>query len=329
MRRCRRRADREMCRTASVPAGRRFLNGDADGHGQHRSDRDHHTGRLKYQGRVAMVWSCLSCCSLQAASAHPSHPTLNTAVTGSLIWSRIKANPTAAANSAAMMRHGSGSIKVPDNASVETMAMSATDAAKDPIAGLRTPHASPLPQHVQHGLVSEHERDERQRLQLPRAEPEPELSDRQNRGGKAELAYPEDDAAAVILRMRQTLGDGAELARSVVSDMARKSLVTNSRTISTGVMIAWPVMPSPIARKEDDLDLLDQHVERVGQQPLETRSGLRGRQARCRRVPARSGPCRRRLSRHRLRRKRRCRSVPVAAPAHRSTPSPHMPTTWP
>ena len=41
-----------------------------------------------------------------------------------------------------------------------------------------------------------------------------------------------------MLRMRQTLGDGAGLARSVVSDMLRKSLVTNSRTMSAGVRTA-------------------------------------------------------------------------------------------
>ena len=54
---------------------------------------------------------------------------------------------------------------------------------------------------------------------------------------KASLLRPSMIAAEVMLRMRQTLGDGAELARSVVNDMLRKSLVTNSSTISTGVMI--------------------------------------------------------------------------------------------
>ena len=51
-----------------------------------------------------------------------------------------------------------------------------------------------------------------------------------------------------MLRIRQTLGDGAGLARSVVSDMVRKSLVMSISTMSAGVMTAWPVRPSPIAR---------------------------------------------------------------------------------
>ena len=65
---------------------------------------------------------------------------------------------------------------------------------------------------------------------------------------KPSLHAPRARAAAVILRMRQTLGVGAGLARSVVSDMARKSLVMNSRTINAGVSTACPVRPSPIAR---------------------------------------------------------------------------------
>ena len=55
-------------------------------------------------------------------------------------------------------------------------------------------------------------------------------------------------AAPVMLRMRQTLGDGEGLARSVVSDMARKSFVTSMSTIITGVMTAWPVKTRPMAR---------------------------------------------------------------------------------
>ena len=53
---------------------------------------------------------------------------------------------------------------------------------------------APFPQDVQQGLISEHERDEGERLQLSGAEPEPELSERKHGGGEGELARSEGDA---------------------------------------------------------------------------------------------------------------------------------------
>jgi hypothetical protein len=47
--------------------------------------------------------------------------------------------------------------------------------------------------------------------------------------------------ARITLPMLDTLGESEGLARSVVSDIARKSFVIGVRTMRTGVMTAWPV----------------------------------------------------------------------------------------
>jgi hypothetical protein len=105
-----------------------------------------------------------------------------------------------------------------------------------------------LPQDEQDPLVAEHERDEGRRLQPASLQAELEPSVSQHRKREGELDTPSSTAAAVMLGTRNMLGKGARLARSVVSDIARKSLVMNSSTISPGISTAWPVSPSPIAR---------------------------------------------------------------------------------
>ena len=86
---------------------------------------------------------------------------------------------------------------------------------------------------------------------------------------KPSLHAPRTIAAAVMLRMRQTLGDGAGLARSVVSDMAEKVVRHEQQDHERRRQDRMAGQAEPDRQEQDDLDLLDQHVERVGQQPLE------------------------------------------------------------
>src|ERR1035437_1344508 len=140
-------------------------------------------------------------------------------------------------------------ISMPDKPSVETIAMSATDDASTHPLGLEVhmrrrsrrtysrawfPNTSVMNANVRSSSAGSPS------LNLPAASSAVE---------KPCLHIPRTIAAAVILRMLQTLGDGAALARSVVSDMDRKSLVRKSKTIRAGVKTACPVRPRPIARK--------------------------------------------------------------------------------
>jgi hypothetical protein len=64
------------------------------------------------------------------------------------------------------------------------------------------------------------------------------------------------NAAPLMLRMRHTLGSGAGLARSVVSDMPRKSFVTSIKTMRTGVITAT-------ALRRPKVDLLKKFGDRA------------------------------------------------------------------
>ena len=144
---------------------------------------------------------------------------------------------------------------------------------------------------------------------------------------KPSLHKPRTTAATVMLRMRHTLGDGAGLARSVVSDMLRKSLVMNSKTMSAGVKTAWPVM-RPDRQEQNDLTLLDQHVERVGPQPLEGDPSFAygkddaGKPRLCHHHAAAAFATSVAVD----------TAIPICACRSAGAslvPSPHMPTTWP
>ena len=116
----------------------------------------------------------------------------------------------------------------------ETTAISVADDSKTQLLGLdATYDVVPATRTTEPG--PEHERDERQRLQFAGPSPSWYFPNASTAVEKPSLHAPRTAAAAVMLRMRHTLGAGAGLARSVVSDMERKSLVMNSRTSSTGV----------------------------------------------------------------------------------------------
>ena len=75
--------------------------------------------------------------------------------------------------------------------------------------------------------------------------------------------------AIVKLPMRQAFGIGDGRTLSVVNDMERKSPVIITMTISSGVRIACPVMIRPSDQEEHRHDLLDDGVQRIGQDALE------------------------------------------------------------
>ena len=65
---------------------------------------------------------------------------------------------------------------------------------------------------------------------------------------KASRQIPIVTPAIVNLPMRHAFGIGDGRTLSVVNDIERKSPVTITMTISSGVRIAWPVMIRPAIR---------------------------------------------------------------------------------
>jgi hypothetical protein len=70
-------------------------------------------------------------------------------------------------------------------------------------------------------------------------------------------------------RIRQALGPRAGVARSVVSDIERKDVRDQDQDHEGRRQDRVAREGEPDRQEQYDLDLLDQHVERVGQEPLE------------------------------------------------------------
>ena len=186
-----------------------------------------------------------------------------------------------------------------------------------PSARTRRPQPPALAIVVGGGLIAEHDRHEGQLLKLFEIHIHRHTCRTRGRQYKNATRRPHQHARERQIAYFPRIGSRRRPTLSVVNDMPRKSPVIMMITISIGVRIACPVMISAAARNKHLHDLLGNGIQRVGEDALEGQTSLVDRGDDARQAPAWSAPCRPRIWPHPSRSRRRCRSAPDAARAHR------------